>query len=276
MISKEFFTDNYDREFVPYQGYYKVLDEERKTKDPFVASPSGPFEIVTVDPQFSTSHLTFNLKDKDGKMMLDRNVRKITYYEEGYYLLEDDNEDDLLRKYAGRGSFPGNEYVSSMNVMDNKGVLLSDKFEVNHKWFNEVIPDLGFVKVRYEANRWVNLKLSGEPFIIEKYVLKFGCYVLPSPEGYAVYSSSLCKKITDNYSSVMWADPYVWNVRVVKDGKHKVFLHGQGNAIIAYAHEILIKPNVIALLEKDGIWYIYDSLGRTIECLRWNPISINW
>ena len=264
MISKELFIDNISRKFVPYKGYCKVLEDGTEIIDDQTKDSEGPFQKIWIYPEFPTSHLSFNLKDKDGNMVLPKSVRKISYYDEGYYLLEDNNEDELSHKYAGTGSFPSKEYVSSMNVMRNDGTLLSDK------WYKEIIPDLGFLRVTYDGKRWKNVKLSGEPFIVERYILKFGCYIAPSSHGYAIYNS-LNEKITADYKSVIWADKGLWAVKLLYQGQYQTFLHGQGDAIINYAHEVLIKTNVIAMLEKDGIWYIFDSLGRTTECLRWNP-----
>ena len=49
------------------------------------------------------------------------------------------------------------------------------------------------------------------------------------------------------------------------------YLFGQGTEIIHYAHEILIKPTVLALVEKNGIWYAVDYNGRLTKQFSWQP-----
>ena len=45
----------------------------------------------------------------------------------------------------------------------------------------------------------------------------------------------------------------------------------EGAAIIYYAHEILIKLTVLALVEKYRIWYAVDYKGRLTKRFIWQP-----
>ena len=67
----------------------------------------------------------------------------------------------------------------------------------------------------------------------------------------------------------MWSSNGLWIVELLHNGEHHVYLHGQGDAIINYAHEILIKPTVLALVEKKGVWYAVDSKGNLTKQFMW-------
>lgn len=153
------------------------------------------------------------------------------------------------------------DYVSKMNVMREDGSLLDEE------WFDEVIPNVGFFRVK-RNHHWWWVKLSGE--IFQKHWIKRGCVIVCQDGKYAIHHS-FGDRLTDYFTSVMWSDEGLWIVNIISGGKETHYFHGQGGEIIYYAHEILIKNEVIALLEKDNIWYAFDSLKRLTACFRWNP-----
>lgn len=263
MIPAEFFPDNLPREFVLYKGWQVVQKDGTQVPDERCIDQEGPFKII-VDPLgHGNWHTLYNLLDKNGKKLLPKGIRKITYYQDCYYLLEDNNEDELINRGDMPGDFLAKDYVSCMNVMRNDGTLLFDE------WVDKIIPDIGFFYVRFKSGRRVRVKLSGEP--IREIQLKFQCKLLFYGEKYAL-SNSLGERLSDYYTSIMFSQGKIWNVNLFSRGKEITYFHGQGEEIINYAQMILIKNNVIALLEKDNIWYSLDTLCNLHECFYWEPI----
>lgn len=259
MIDADFFLDNKSRIMIPYKGWHIVNSDGTQEKDNLILDVEGPFKIIP-DPLSSGNwHTLNNLIDANGCKMLSKGVRKITYYEEGYYLLEDNNEDELMNK--GVGTINLNEYVSKMNV------LLSDGRFLFNEWVYEVVPCFGYFRVKYNRRGgWSWVTLMGERFEIHN--LKFNCLLAYANEKCSI-RTSFDNKLTNDYTSAMWADEGMWNVNLLRNGEKTTFLYGQGGEIISYAQSILIKPNIIVLLESNNIWYSFDSLGRLVECFYW-------
>lgn len=262
MISKRYFPDNCSRIFIPYKGYCKVLKDGTEVKDEKFEEDSGPFKIIPDPLSHGNWHTLDNLLDNDGNKLLPKGIRSITYFNDGFYLLEDNNEDELLNKYK---CIPLSEYRSCMNVMRKDGTLLSEE------WFGEVRPCLrGIFHVCDERRCWYFIELSGEIFDYDLYHIGFGCIIKPNNNTYAVYDL-LYNKISEDYSSVMWSSKGIWDVNLLFNGKLKTFFCGQGEEIISYAHEILIKHDIVALVEKGGVWYSFDTHGILEEQFYWNP-----
>ena len=171
------------------------------------------------------------------------------------------NEDELVNRGDVRGGFLTRDYVSKMNVMREDGSLLGEE------WFDEVVPDVGFFRVRFN-HHWRWIKLSGE--IIQRHTIKLGCVLVYHDGKYAIHHS-FGDRLTDYFTSIMWSDNGIWNVKMISGDEETCFLHGEGGEIIYYAHEILIKNDVIALLEKDNVWYSFDLSKKLTPCFRWNP-----
>lgn len=264
MISREHFPDNFPREFVLRKGLCKILDDGTTVKDEAVENKQGPLKIISGDYRGPTCHYVYNLQDKDGNKLLQKDIRKITYYEEGFYLLEDNNEDELLNNGKVKGGFLAVDYKSCMNVMREDGTLLSEE------WFLKVVPDIGFFHVTYNNRYWYDVNLSGEEVYFEEYDINFCCSIRPTENGYAIFNSRK-EKISDEYQSFMWSHKGIWNVSLLHNGKRKTFFHGDGEAIIEYAQQVLIKNNILAIGEKEGIWYTIDSVGNVRELFYWVP-----
>lgn len=119
MIDKKHFLDNYSRNFIPYQGWIK----ENGERDELTFESKKEKSLVVIHKlSHGNWHTTYNLQGKNGKMLLPNGVRSITRLENGYYVIEDNNEDELINKY---GSIPVNEYIESYQISSSDGVLLS-------------------------------------------------------------------------------------------------------------------------------------------------------
>ena len=141
MIKASYFIDNKERNFIPYKGWSSVDSEGIVEQDNFTIDDEGPFKNIPDPLSPGNWHTLSNLLDSKGKKILKKGVRFIKYHNEGYYLLEDNNHDELSNKY--HGCIPMSEYVTKMNVVNLDGKLLSDT------WFDDVCPMVnGFYLVR--------------------------------------------------------------------------------------------------------------------------------
>lgn len=262
MIEGKHFIDNLPRVFVPYKGWHVEHEDGTQELDSLFSKSAGPFQIIEDPIAHGNWHTLYNLLDKDGKKLLPKGIRSIKYYQDGFYLLEDNNEDELVNRGDVRGGFLAKDYLSKMNVMREDGSLLGEE------WFDEVIPAIGFFRVKINRRGYYWIKLSGEFF--QRQTLKFGCVLVCHDGKYAIHHS-FGDRLTDDFTSVMWSDNGIWNVRMIRGGEETCFLYGEGGEIIYYAHEILIKNDVIALLEKDNIWYSFDLSKKLTACFRWTP-----
>lgn len=265
MMTSNFFFDNCPREFVPYKGYKKIQEDGTFVDDDLITTPEGPFMIVPDPISHGNWHTLYNLVDKEGNKILPKGIRKITYYEEGYYLLEDNNEDELINRGDVKGGFRAKDYHEYMNVMRTDGTLLSTD------WFTKVIPDMGFFRVSHDSRCWKLVKISGEEIYYRRHELPFGCFIQQkSPNDFVVYNS-LLSKLAEGYTSAIWNLRGVWGINILFEGKIHTYLHGEANAFLNYAHELLLRKNLILLLEKNGYWYYLDSMGNIVQCLKWEP-----
>lgn len=263
MLPAELFPDNLPREFVLYRGWQVINEDGSREKDKQFIDSEGPFKIIPDPLGHGNWHTLNNLLDNNGKKMLPKAIREIKYYQEGYYLLYDNNEDELINRGDVKGGFLTKDYVEHMNVMRNNGTLLFDE------WVLRIIPEIGCFRVYYSPNQWSWVKLSGE--IIEQTRMKFNCVLVSHGDFYCIHNS-FGDRVSEKYSSVMFCFGKLWHVNIYSKGRHVTLLHGHGKGeIIDYAQMILIKNNIVALLEKDNRWYSFDSLGNLKECFSWNP-----
>lgn len=266
MLDSTYFIDNQTRDLIPYKGYKIILENGELEDDELLKKSEGPFKIIADPISHGNWHSLYNLLDKDGKKLLPKGIRFITYYKAGYYLLEDNNEDELINSGEVKGGFIAAKYSSKMNVMRTDGTLLSSD------WFAKVIPDLGCFRVYTHSGNQYVISLSGEELINDTgiYRLKFGCFIKLTDSQFVIYSSTI-DKIAENFSSAMWSDKGLWSVHLLHKRKVHTYFNGEGTEFINYAHELLINNDVIALLERDGIWYTLDSLCNITACLKWTP-----
>lgn len=263
MIDKKHFLDNYSREFVPYKGFCKILKDGTTVEDENTAETDGPLKIICDPISHGNWHALYNLVDSNGKKILPKGIRTIRFYGD-YYLLEDNNEDELINSGEVKGGFNASKYSSQMNVMLNDGTILF------REWFNRIDPLGNYFRVYNKRGNVYYYSLNGAPFDKKIYPIRFGCVIKPINNSFTIFNS-LYDVIVEEYTSVMWSDVGLWIVELLHASNHEVYLHGQGTGIINYAHEILIKPTVLALVEKDDIWYAVDFKGRLTKKFIWRP-----
>lgn len=131
-IPKEFFVDNKKRVFVPYQGWL-IEDENGVTvKDPITQTDEGPLKSIPDPLGHGNYHTLNNLLDSNNNKILPKGVRTIKFNPMGYYLAEDNNEDELLHRGDVPGGFSGKDYRERANIIFRDGRILSDE------WFDRV------------------------------------------------------------------------------------------------------------------------------------------
>lgn len=156
--------DGKEHILIPYKGWRIKNEDGQLLPDSLIYAYEEPFmrtdniEELAKSETISNKHTTYNLLDKHGRPILSKCVRKITYYPKyQYYLIEDNNEDDLP---LINGGFNANDYWEKSNIVTCKGSLLYEE------WFDNVGE---FVNGYYHVirNRKQNLvNLSGR-FLLE-------------------------------------------------------------------------------------------------------------
>lgn len=263
MIDKTHFPDNCPRKFIPYEGFCKILEDGTTVKDENTVESDGPLKLICDPVSHGNWHTLHNLVDCNGNKLLPKGIRTIIFYDD-YYLLEDNNEDELINSGEVPGGFKASKYRSQMNVMLNDGTLLFEE------WFNRIDPLGNYFRVYDERGRVGYYSLTGDGFDKKIYTINFGCVIKPINNSFTIFNS-LYDVIAEGYTSVMWSVGMLWKVELLHANNHEVYLFGQGTEIIHYAHEILIKPTVLALVEKNGIWYAVDYNGRLTKQFSWQP-----
>ena len=262
MIEKNHFLDNCSREFIPYKGFCKILGDGSYVKDENTSDSNGPFELICDPISHGNWHTLYNLMDSNGKKLLPKGIRSIKYYGD-FYLLEDNNEDELINSRDVKGGFSAAKYCSLMNVMRIDGTLLLED------WVNR-IDLLGDYFCVHNDRRVFNISLSGDFFDKGIFSIKFGHTIKPKNNSYTIFNS-LYDVIVEDYTSVMWSSEEFWKVELLHNGTHSVYLYGEGNEMIYYAHEILTNPTVLALVERECVWYAVSIKGNLTKKFKWEP-----
>lgn len=130
-LSASHFLDNRERIFVRYKGWLIVNSDGTYTKDSNTIEDEGPLKQVCVMISHGNFHSLCNIENKAGEKILSKGVRSIEYNRQGYYVIEDNNEDELFNQY---GCIPVKDYVEKWNVVNSHGKLLSKV------WFDRVFP----------------------------------------------------------------------------------------------------------------------------------------
>ena len=214
------FLDGKERTFIPYKGFCIKKDNGELEPDPLMVIQS-PLKVIDDIEKFSNpnvisdKHITYNILDNNGNMALSKWVRKITYYPYfGYYIIEDNNEDNLRRI---NGAILTNDYREGYNIVTKEGVLLSKE------WFEKVSPSTnGYVHIC--RNHKQNLiDMHGQFFLNEDadYVTNYNgnfAYCLRGDIMYKAYEGGqeeLCKRlikcdIADYDISAKSVIPLIW------------------------------------------------------------------
>lgn len=139
------YTDGKERIFQPYKGWMIIDENGKMFPDPITQTNEGPLKLVMNYHSGCDRHITYNILNENGENILPNSVRSIKYNKQGYYIVEDNNEDDLVVKYR---CIPVEKYWSKYNIVTNDGVLLSEE------WFDDITPSLnGYVSVKRNGKR---------------------------------------------------------------------------------------------------------------------------
>lgn len=158
----------------------------------------------------------YNLVDSNGKKILPKGIRTIRFYGD-YYLLEDNNEDELISSGEVKGGFNASKYSSQMNVMLNDGTILF------REWFNRIDPLGNYFRVYNKRGNVYYYSLNGAPFDKKIYPIRFGCVIKPINNSFTIFNS-LYDVIVEEYTSVMWSDVGLWRVELLHASNHEVYL----------------------------------------------------
>ena len=134
IIDRSVFEDGRTRAFAPYKGWFVVDANGEVTGDPFTHEDLGPLTIIADPISHGNWHTLYNIQGKDGKKILSKGVRSIKYFRDGYYLLEDNNEDELINRGDVKGGFLASDYFEHFNVVFDNGSILSEE------WYDKVSP----------------------------------------------------------------------------------------------------------------------------------------
>ena len=143
--------------FEPYKGL-SIVSLNGSPKKFHV--DEGPLRIICDTLSHGNYHHLDNLMDSTGRKILDKGVRTIKYDKQGFYVVEDNNEDELINRYH---CIPGDKYEERHCIVLNNGTILANQ------WFDEimVLPH-GYFKV-FKENKENLLNLNGE-FYLHSYV----------------------------------------------------------------------------------------------------------
>lgn len=162
LINDSTFIDGRPRAFKPYKGWFIISGEGEDIRDPFTSEDSGPLTIIPDPIAHGSWHTLYNLVDAEGKKLLSKGVRKIEHVRGGYYLLEDNNEDELINRGDVRGGFRTCDYKERYNIVFDDGHLLSKE------WFDKIWPAMNGFFLVSKNGKYNLISLSGQ-FIQEEY-----------------------------------------------------------------------------------------------------------
>ncbi len=238
------FYDGLERRFIPYKGWMKVNKDASVVRDELTYEDGGegPFRIIDNIEAFyhatTHGHVLYNLIDSTGKTILSKWVRNITYYSSlGYYLIEDNNEDELINRGDVKGGFRSSDYHKWYFVVTEEGNIENSE---------SLIKSLRVLKHRGFSGRF-----------------NIGCFVI---EDGRWLEKEKCDKNLSDYSAAMWTERGIWGMNLINDSGYNHYFFGQGDMMINYAHEVLCSKIGTVFLKKDSWWYLRFLNGRMMKC----------
>lgn len=268
IIAGNNFVDNKERIFIPYKGWMKLTESGHFIKDELTIKNEGYLKIVPDPVSHGNWHTLYNLLDNDGKKILPNGVRRVTYFEEGYYLLEDNNEDELINRGDIKGGFYVKDYIERANILFNDGRLLSQE------WFDRIMPSvIGYFKIiKNGQSNYVDY--SGSPFSnISNNIIGF--------DGNAIYTYKngfLTRRDKEDNRSVKKLKKFAESGEI-RIGRQLFNLIGNDNSAVKKFLSNLRCENIIIdnlssengrfnLLTKDGYLFFedwYEKISRFYE-----------
>lgn len=115
--------------FKPYKGLF-IVDDIGNSHEIKSIDKNGPLREVVEVLSHGKFHTLSNLLDLDGNKIFSKGVPSIKFQKEGYYIVEDNNEDDLINRYG----YLNDEYWEKQCVVLSNGKILSNK------WYDKVSP----------------------------------------------------------------------------------------------------------------------------------------
>ena len=147
ILNGDIFEDGKSRVFIPYKGWNIQGQDGELSRDNLTLTNEGPLKIIPDPLSHGNWHTLYNLLDSEGNKILPQGVRHVKYFEEGYYLLEDNNEDELINRGDVKGGFSAKDYIERANILFDDGHLLSQE------WFDRIIPSItGYFKIQKDGH----------------------------------------------------------------------------------------------------------------------------
>ena len=99
--------------FEPYKGL-SIVSKDGESKKFHI--DEGPLRIICDTLSYGNYHKLDNLIDSTGRKILAKGVRKIKYDKQGFYVVEDNNEDELIDCYQ---CIPNDKYEEKHCIVLN-------------------------------------------------------------------------------------------------------------------------------------------------------------
>lgn len=148
ILNGDIFEDGKSRVFIPYKGWNIQRQDGELSRDNLTLTNEGPLKIIPDPLSHGKWHTLYNLLDSEGNKILPKGVRHVKYFEEGYYLLEDNNEDELINRGDVKGGFSAKDYIERANILFDDGHLLSQEC------FDRIIPSItGYFKIQKDGHK---------------------------------------------------------------------------------------------------------------------------
>lgn len=159
IIEGKNFVDGNSRAFASYKGWYIVGEKGNVVPDEHTRDDQGPLTIIADPISHGNWHTLYNLLGKDGQKILKKGVRSIKHFRDGYYLLGDNNEDELINRGDVKGGFRASDYEERANIVFDDGRLLSNE------WYDAIKPaENGYFLVVREGKRNL-ISFKGDLFL---------------------------------------------------------------------------------------------------------------
>ncbi|MCR5714822.1 MAG: hypothetical protein K6F98_07865 [Bacteroidales bacterium] len=192
IIEGKSFVDGNSRALAPYKGWFIVGEKGNVIPDVHTREDQGPLTIITDPISHGNWHTLYNLIGKDRKKILVKGVRSIEYFRDGYYLLRDNNEDELINRGDVERCFCACDYEERANIVFDDGRLLS------REWYDEIKPAVnGFFLVIRDGKR--NLASFNGDLLLDQF--ENGLTYLYDDKAFS-YSEGILYLITSDAKSI--------------------------------------------------------------------------